>query len=326
MSTYPDVDRSIAAWLELEAPDRAPARLLEASREQIRNTRQRRAPWPARRVPNMSLYAKLAIGVAAVAVLAVVGLNVLVPNRGGIGGPGISPSPSATASPSPSQAAASACRKPLPVLTGMLENCTYTNANFEVPFAMQVNDRWVLLGGPTSNLVQFDLALPNEPANATQLVVAISVLDQVYDHPCHGPAQTPGPSHPYTGGASGAQGFWTWLSSTVPMLTYETPTATTIGGVPALQATNTTKVGQIGAACNGSYGVELGDLGSGQEVADGENAGAERLTALVVNGKTMLIDVSVFSASGPSDATDAAFLPTLTAAADQALSTLNFGN
>ena len=35
MTTRPDPDPRIAAWLEAEAPDRAPERLLSASRDRI---------------------------------------------------------------------------------------------------------------------------------------------------------------------------------------------------------------------------------------------------------------------------------------------------
>jgi hypothetical protein len=96
MTSQSDADRSITAWLVAEAPDRAPQRLLEASREQLRTTRQRRAWWPARRVPLMNAYAKLAVATTAVVVVAILGFSFL-PRGGGIGGP----SPSDAVSPSP---------------------------------------------------------------------------------------------------------------------------------------------------------------------------------------------------------------------------------
>jgi len=99
MTDHPNVDRSIKAWLIAEAPERASERLLDASRERIQTTRQRRAWWPAWRFPVMNGYAKLAIGLAAVAVAAIIGFN-LLPAGGGsrVGGPAASPS----ASPKPS--------------------------------------------------------------------------------------------------------------------------------------------------------------------------------------------------------------------------------
>jgi hypothetical protein len=92
MNARRDPDLPIAAWLQAEAPDRAPERLLTASRDRIRMTKQRRAWWPARRVPTMNGALKLAIAAVAVVVVAVVGIN-LLPRQTGIGGPGPSPSP-----------------------------------------------------------------------------------------------------------------------------------------------------------------------------------------------------------------------------------------
>jgi len=110
MSNHLDPDRSIAAWLVAEAPDRAPERLLEASRERVRSTAQRRTLRPVRRIQAMNSYAKLALAAAAVLVVAVVGIN-LGPGLNTVSSeasPTISPSASPTASPSvaPSQAVA----------------------------------------------------------------------------------------------------------------------------------------------------------------------------------------------------------------------------
>jgi hypothetical protein len=103
MSTNTDPRRSIAAWLEAEAPDRAPGRLIDASRERIRSTRQRPGFWPARRTTDMNSYAKWLIAAAAVLVVALVGYH-LFPSQRGVGGPPVSasptPSPAITTSPS----------------------------------------------------------------------------------------------------------------------------------------------------------------------------------------------------------------------------------
>jgi hypothetical protein len=109
MSTRPDHDRSIAAWLVAEAPEHAPDGLLESSREHIRLTRQRRAWGPARRIQDMNAYAKFALAAAAVLIVAVVGIN-LAPgvNDPGAASPTGSPLASPIASPSaaPSEAVA----------------------------------------------------------------------------------------------------------------------------------------------------------------------------------------------------------------------------
>jgi hypothetical protein len=106
MTTRRDVDRSISAWLVAEAPDRAPDDVLEASRDRIRTTRQRRAWWPAWRSSEMSNFAKVLVATAAVVAVAVVGINLLPGGQTGAGGlpPPASPStppPSPPPSPSP---------------------------------------------------------------------------------------------------------------------------------------------------------------------------------------------------------------------------------
>jgi hypothetical protein len=100
MSTRSDLDRSITEWLVSEVPDRAPERLLEASRAAIRTTSQRRAWWPAGRVPNMNNnIVRIAAVVAAVAVAGFIGYQLLgAPTP--IGPPAPPPSVSPSAEPS----------------------------------------------------------------------------------------------------------------------------------------------------------------------------------------------------------------------------------
>jgi hypothetical protein len=110
MTTRKELDRSISAWLEAEAPRRAPDDVLEASRDRIRNTRQRRSWWPARRSSDMNNFAKALVATAAVVVVAVVAINLLPGTRSGTGSvpaslstsptqePSMSPTPEPTAS------------------------------------------------------------------------------------------------------------------------------------------------------------------------------------------------------------------------------------
>jgi hypothetical protein len=101
MSTNGSPRRSIKAWLEAEAPDRAPARLIDASRHRIRSTRQRRPWWPAWRASNMNSYVKWGIAVAGVLVVAFLGYN-LLPSRGGTASQAAaSPAVVAATSPAP---------------------------------------------------------------------------------------------------------------------------------------------------------------------------------------------------------------------------------
>jgi hypothetical protein len=114
MTTHRDRDQSISAWLVSEAPERAPDDVLEASRDRIRNTRQRRSWWTARRSFDMNNFAKALVATAAVVVVAVVGINLLPGNQSGTGG--VTPS----ASPSAPSAAPSASPSPTPEPTASL--------------------------------------------------------------------------------------------------------------------------------------------------------------------------------------------------------------
>lgn len=143
MTDHPNVDRSIRAWLIAEAPERASQRLLDRSRERIQSTRQRRAWWPAWRIPYMNTYAKMAIAGAALIALAFVGFNVLT-NDGGVPVGGPAPSPAASSSPpAPSPSTASGAWLPL----GSLAAERYDVFDQGVPFSFAPSSAdWHSLG------------------------------------------------------------------------------------------------------------------------------------------------------------------------------------
>jgi hypothetical protein len=169
MSADRDVNRIVRSWLE-EGVSALPDRVLDTVLDQLPATPQRRAPWPVRRFGEMNTYAKVLIAAAAVAVLAVVGLNAL-PKSGGVGGPGpsVSPAPTAspatpspTASPSPSGPLTEFPEGPLPAGTytlapytargeGMCHmppqpGCTETTADDTIRFTMPPPDGWSAAG------------------------------------------------------------------------------------------------------------------------------------------------------------------------------------
>jgi hypothetical protein len=102
MTTRKELDRSISAWLEAEAPHRAHDDVLEASRDRIRSTRQRRSWWPAWRPSDVNNFAKVLFATAAVVAVAVVAINLRAGDGSGTGGVPPSPSMSPTQEPSPS--------------------------------------------------------------------------------------------------------------------------------------------------------------------------------------------------------------------------------
>jgi hypothetical protein len=134
MTARPDPDPVISAWLNDEAAERAPERLLSATRTRIESTNQRRAWWPAWRIQSMNNRFRLGGAVAAIAVIVVLGF-VLIPKPSGSGGPPLpSPSPSLGPSPSPSILATQGVALIPPgqlcsatdCLTGSLEGGTYS--------------------------------------------------------------------------------------------------------------------------------------------------------------------------------------------------------
>jgi hypothetical protein len=181
MSTNIDPRRSVAAWLEAEAPDRAPARLIDASRERIRTTRQRPAWWPARRTTDMNSFAKLAMAAAAVVVVALVGYN-LLPTRGGVGVTPATPSPSISPSP--------ADTSPRPLQSGAIEPGTYTLALAGVGATthLTVPAGWVYDGG---FILQKGGVSADPPAGHA---IAFWTGDiQVYADPCQWEGTEPDP-------------------------------------------------------------------------------------------------------------------------------------
>jgi hypothetical protein len=144
MSVRSDPDHAIAEWLRAEATSGAPDRLVEATRERLQSTNQRRAWWPARRLTTMNNSTRLALtATAAVAMVAVIGV-MFWPRSGGVAGPGSTPSAIITRSPSQSVVpAASPSATPQRLGNGFLEPGTVfapglgqdmaTSATFTVP-------------------------------------------------------------------------------------------------------------------------------------------------------------------------------------------------
>jgi hypothetical protein len=108
MSADRDVTRIVRSWLE-EGRTALPDRVLDAVLDQLPATPQRRATWPARRSFNMTIQSRIAVAIAAVIALALIGALAL-PRVTGVAGPGGSQQqgvPAASASDSGAAAAPS---------------------------------------------------------------------------------------------------------------------------------------------------------------------------------------------------------------------------
>ncbi len=99
MSTDREVTRIVRSWLE-EGATALPDRVLDAVLDQVPATRQRRARWTARRLPQMNTSVRIAVAVVAVVVVALVVVN-LMPRTAAVGGPPPTAAPSATGGPTP---------------------------------------------------------------------------------------------------------------------------------------------------------------------------------------------------------------------------------
>jgi hypothetical protein len=103
MSTDRDTTRIVRSWLRADEHDSAD-RVLGSVLDRLDTTPQRRATWwPARRLPELNTTAKLALGAAAVVVVALLGINLLLPGGPRIGGPdpSLASEPSVTPSSAP---------------------------------------------------------------------------------------------------------------------------------------------------------------------------------------------------------------------------------
>lgn len=120
MTTDRETLQRMAAWLE-DGRTALPDRVLDAVLEQLPSKPQRRPRWPARRVSDMSAFAKFAIAAAAVLAVAFVGYNLLAPGgTSNVGGVAPLSTPSSTQSPAPTA---------LPVHEGALDPGTYRSTS-----------------------------------------------------------------------------------------------------------------------------------------------------------------------------------------------------
>ena len=94
--------RVVRSWLE-NGSTALPDRVLDAVLSELPSTPQRRPLWSLRRNQNMSLFLKLAAGVAVIAVAVIVGISFL-PGGTSVGAPAATPVSTPTPSPTPSVA------------------------------------------------------------------------------------------------------------------------------------------------------------------------------------------------------------------------------
>ena len=166
MSTDRDTTRIVRSWLD-EGVTALPDRVLDAVLDDLPTTPQRRLSWLARRFPEMNNTAKLVLGVAAVVVVAFLGIRFLPLGTTGIGGPAATPTPVPTSAATPA-----------PLAVGPLEPGTYMlghdlNATVTVPAGWENLD---------------DRGVTKETEGGSAIVVVFwpfsADLQEVYTDPC----------------------------------------------------------------------------------------------------------------------------------------------
>ena len=134
MSADRDVTRIVRSWLE-EGRTALPDRVLDSVLDQLPATRQRRAPWPARRLLDMKISSRIAVAAAAVIALAVIGA-IAIPRIGGVTGPG----PAASHAPGVSPGASAGSGAPTSTVF----------ASERYPYSITLPPGWVALPAVTT--------------------------------------------------------------------------------------------------------------------------------------------------------------------------------
>jgi hypothetical protein len=258
-----DFDRTARLWLQ-DGPDQLADRVLAAALDEIHVTRQRRAWGPARRFPSMGNPMRLA-ALAAVLVVAVAGLNFLLPGNGGFG----------SLQPSPSPAPTPRGRIEEGDLTRLLPGTYVTADEFLVRVTLTVPAGWDgHLGGPYF----LQLAKPS-----AQGEVMVSIFDKVYADPCHFDqgylTPQPGPTVDHLVAAI----------TSMPGVESTTPTDVTFGGYAGKQLTTTAPANFAGCTLS-SDGYALWELPLGA-VYTMIPRQRDRIWVLDVEGQRILIHI-----------------------------------
>jgi hypothetical protein len=273
MSADRDVTRIVRSWLE-EGRTTLPDRVLDAVLDQLPATPQRRAPWPVRRLLDMNIPTRIAVVVAAVFTLAVVGF-IAFPKGGGVAAPPATPTPAPTPTPTPIS---------LPVDSQELtvtEPGTYLAGDpFQIPITMTIPAGWVgKVGGP------YAAFLDRAPVGNGDASIALTLSQTIYADPCHDRgflAPQPGPT---VDDLAAALASLSGFDAT-------TPTEVTVDGYSGKQLTLTAPA-SFDACTLGPDGYRLWQLPLG--AIQSFNPGQRTTLRIVdVNGKRLVVSSDTY--------------------------------
>jgi hypothetical protein len=170
MSTDRDTTRIVRSWLKSDQHESAD-RVLDSVLDQLDTTPQRRAWWPARRLPGMNQAMRIALASAAVVVVALIGITLF---RGpGIGSDPIAPTPSPSAAPSPVA---------LPGAGTLLLPGSYLIGDpFPVHVTVDLGENWGVWGSVAPDVAAVYQETPDVPDGRGFIVV---LVDNLYSDPC----------------------------------------------------------------------------------------------------------------------------------------------
>jgi hypothetical protein len=289
MTTQRDPDRLIRAFLAEGRRD-LPDRTYDAIRSEIERKRQRVVigPW---RLTRMNSYLKYAIAAAAVVIVAVVGINLMAPGGGQVGGPAATPTASPRPSPTPDRTAGPRPTDALPP-EGPLAAGTYTVPleGVAVSFTL-TGTTWSSLGFGTFSSGQY-----REP-DAVSLNMWDSAPDNVYSDPCAHTPLAPAASHT-------AAGLIAAAAAMPGVDVVSGPSIVTVGGRPAQTVAFTIR-DDIGCAPDEFYlwyDDSSGGPDGGYRYA-GALGSTHQAWAVDVDGKVIWIDAETFAGQGPEIAT-----------------------
>jgi hypothetical protein len=232
MSTERDTTRIVRSWLRTDEHESAD-RVLDNVFALLDATPQRRAWWPARRIAEMNVYARLGIAIAAVVVVAVAGFT-LLPAVGGVGGPVATPTPIASPSPAPTPtpsptAAPTPTPTPAPASTavfpptGPLEIGRHEFNVNGVPFSLELTtDGWTSNG--SWGLDKGDAAPGPDGYTGAGFILWQDPPIGVYSDPCSGTEGEPPGS---------LDGLMAAVASIPGIDLVSGPADVTVGGYPA---------------------------------------------------------------------------------------------
>jgi hypothetical protein len=282
MSTDRDVTRIVRSWLHEDAYENAD-RVLDVVLDQLDTTPQRSPSWLARRFPPMNSTMRIALAVAAVVAIAIVGISLLIPKN--VGNPTESPTASAIPAGSPPRL------DRLP--TGLLAAGTYeidavfpVRLTFAVPKGFEhgrgASDGVGIQGNPGGRGIEFQIA------------------SNVYRDPCDSSA---GPADPPIGGSVDDL-----VTAMTTMVDFQAGPVTdvTIGGLPAKAFDLTNEIDQANCDAESLPTFLFTDTHAPGGVGTGER---QRIYVMDVQGTRLMIMTYYFSnETGSTDATEAATL------------------